>query len=128
MRGALGAVLRLAAAVAELLLLKRRAKPAEERRKARAAVAEGDADGVNAAIEEARLRRKGCACVRVLAAVALCGLLAAACVRTRVIAIDGGRTVERMEKADGTPGWFVPDATMADLVEAYVRTGQESEE
>lgn len=125
---ALSAVLRFAAAVAELLLLKRRAQPVEERRKAREAVAAGDADAVNAALEEARLRRKKGSClVELLFALALVAVACAfGCVRTRVIAIDGARTVERMEKADGrTPGWFVPDATMADMVEATVRLGQE---
>lgn len=131
MTRAFSALLRLAAAVAELLLLKRRAEPAEERRKARESVAAGDADAVNAALEKARLRRKGCARVRVLAAVAalaLAALLAGACVRDRVFVVDGARAVERMVKEDGTPGWFVPDPTMADMVEATVRFGQESEE
>ena len=132
MKNALAALLRLAAAALELLLMKRRAKakaaPIEAVRNARNAVAAGDANAVNAAIEEARMKHRSGACrTGALAAMALCALLPVACIRTRVVTVSADRTVVRTTDENGVAGWFVPDATFADLLENYVENAESEE-
>lgn len=120
-------ICRLGAALAELLLLRARRKPAADAQAAaadaREAVARHDEDAVNTAIENARLRRAArksgaCACV-VLAILLIVLATAFGCVRTRTLVIPADRHVTLIVH-EGVQGWFVPDATMADLVEADI--------
>lgn len=126
-------LVRLAACLAELFLLRARRKPAADAQAAaadaREAVARHDEEAVNAAIENARLRRAArksgaCACV-VLAVLLLILATAFGCVRvrTRTLVIPADRHTVHIVH-EGVEGWFVPDATMADLVESYVLDSQ----
>ena len=121
-------ICRFGAALAELFLLRSRRKPSVEAEKAardaREAVARHDEAAVNDAIENARLRRaarrSGFCAIEILVAILLLALcLAFGCVRTRTLVIPADRHTVHIVH-EGVEGWFVPDATMADLVESYV--------
>ena len=120
------AICRFGAALAELLLLKKRKEEREAPEKAaqeiRQAIAEKDQQGVNLRLEQARLKRThGSVLVCVLAAVLLLGVcLAFGCVRTKLYVTPKDRECVPME-VDGMPGWWVPEAMFTDLAEAYVR-------
>ena len=126
-------ICRFCACLAELLLLRAKRKPAADAQaaaaEAREAVARHDEDAVNSAIENARLRRAArksgaCACV-VLAILLLILATAFGCVRvrTRTLVIPADRHTVHIVH-EGVEGWFVPDATMADLVESCVLDSQ----
>lgn len=126
-------ICRFCACLAELFLLRAKRKPAADAQAAaadaREAVARHDEDAVNSAIENARLRRAArksgaCACV-VLAILLLILATAFGCVRvrTRTLVIPADRHTVHIVH-EGVEGWFVPDATMADLVESYVLDSQ----
>lgn len=122
-------ICRFGAALAELLLLRARRKPARDAEQAatdaREAVARHDEEAVNAAIEDARLRRAArksgaCACiVLVVLLIVLATAFGCVRVRTRTLVIPADRHTVHIVH-EGVEGWFVPDATMADLVESYV--------
>lgn len=122
-------ICRLGAAIAELFLLRAKRKPAADVQAAaadaREAVARHDEEAVNTAIENARLRRaarrrSGFFAIEIVAAILLLAFcLAFGCVRTRTLVIPADRHVVHIVH-EGVEGWFVPDATMADLVESYV--------
>lgn len=124
-------ICRLGAVLAELFLLRAKRKPAAEAQAAasdaREAVVRHDEAAVNAAIEDARLRRAArrrsgfCVLEIVLAILILALALTFGCVRTRTrtLVIPADRHTVHIVH-DGVEGWFVPDATMADLVESYV--------
>jgi hypothetical protein len=124
-------LIRLGACLAELFLLRAKRKPAADAQAAatdaREAVARHDEDAVNTAIENARLRRaarrrSGFCAIEIVAAILILALcLAFGCVRTRTrtLVIPADRHVVHIVH-EGVEGWFVPDATMADLVESYV--------
>ena len=127
------AICRFGAALAELLLLRARRKPAADAEaaaaNAREAVARHDEAAVNASIEDARLRRAArksgaCACI-VLGILLLVLATAFGCVRvrTRTLVIPADRQTVHIVH-EGVEGWFVPDATMADRVESYVLDSQ----
>lgn len=94
---------------------------------ARKSVAEGDADTLNRIIENRRQRKSASEAGNadlflVFALMAfLCFIFATAgCItRERTIVVPADRLAVRTEM-DGVKGWFVPDATMADLMETYV--------
>ena len=129
------AICRLGAAIAELFLLRSKRKPSAEAEQAaddaREAVARHDEDDVNAAIEDARLRRaarrrSGFCVLEILVAIlilALCLAFGCVRVRTRTLVIPADRHTVHIVH-EGVEGWFVPDATMADLVESYVLDSQ----
>ena len=129
------AICRLGAAIAELFLLRSKRKPSAEAEQAatdaREAVAHHDEDAVNAAIEDARLRRaarrrSGFCVLEILVAIlilALCLAFGCVRVRTRTLVIPADRHTVHIVH-EGVEGWFVPDATMADLVESYVLDSQ----
>lgn len=126
-------LVRLAACLAELFLLRAKRKPAADADAAaadvREAVARHDEEAVNTAIENARLRRaarkSGCCACLVLAFLLLVLLAAFGCVRvrTRTLVIPADRNTCHIVH-EGVEGWFVPDATMADIVESYVLDSQ----
>lgn len=131
----ISSICRFGAALAELLLLRARRKPARDAEQtatdAREAVARHDEEAVNAAIEDARLRRaarrrSGFCALEILAVIViLAQALAFGCVRvrTRTLVIPADRHTVHLVH-EGVEGWFVPDATMADLVESYVLDSQ----
>lgn len=121
-------ICRFGAALAELLLLRARRKPARDaataETEARAAVARHDEDAVNAAIEDGRLRRtarrSGFCVLEIIVAIFILALcFAFGCVRTRTLVIPADRRVIYVDEGD-LHGWLVPDATMADLVGEHV--------
>lgn len=94
---------------------------------ARKAVASGDEGNLNKIIEETRQKRianekTGSASVLLLAVLLVVAFLCAGCI-TKTVVVPADRYVARMEMND-ISGWFVPDATMADLMENYVRVKQ----
>lgn len=122
---------------------KRREKKTAEKQKqntinrineARNSVAEGDEETLNRIIEDKRLgnsaKNAGYAnpieLFFVFAFFVILGSIFAlsGCItRTKTIVVPADRQVVRMEM-DNVKGWFVPDATMADLMETYVKTQQ----
>jgi len=113
----------------------RRAERREEKKKekvldlveeARKSVVEGDEDTLNQIIEDRRMadlqNKQGFARTSILACMMiLCSFfLMSGCITSRkTVVIPSDRKVSRIE-LDGVSGWFVPDATMADLIESYV--------
>jgi len=106
---------------------------------ARKKVVEGDQEGLNRIIEETREKRGARlitiqACNRrptIYAKLTFVGLVVLAvsiilamslcqgCM-TRTVVVPADRQVVRMH-LDNTPGWFVPDALMSELMENYVK-------
>ena len=124
----MGAIVRIASSILELLTIKERRKDRQERKDdaeatvhaaedIRHAVAEGDEGKVNQMLEEARLGRThgGRAVSVALAALALAGCV----VQRKPLVLSADRAVVKMEM-NGIQGWFVPEAQFADLSAAYV--------
>lgn len=130
----MGAIVRIASSILELLTIKERRKDRQERKDdaeatvhaaedIRHAVAEGDEGKVNQMLEEARLGRThgGRAVSVALAALALAGsvFLCGCVVQRKPLVLSADRAVVKMEM-NGIQGWFVPEAQFADLSAAYV--------
>lgn len=130
----MGAIVRIASSILELLTIKERRKDRQERKDdaeapvhaaedIRHAVAEGDEGKVNQMLEEARLGRThgGRAVSVALAALALAGsvFLYGCVVQRKPLVLSADRAVVKMEM-NGIQGWFVPEAQFADLSAAYV--------
>lgn len=134
------AIARAIAGISALLLLWARRKPSTAAEQAaadaREAVARHDEAAVNSAIESARLRREarksGSVTIPILPIILAVILLLLATVfgcvrvRTRTLVIPADRKTVHIVH-DGIPGWFVPDATMADIVESYVLDSMKTE-
>jgi hypothetical protein len=129
-----GAIVRIASSVLELLTLKERKKARQERKDEaeapvqaaediRHAVAEGDENKVNQMLEESRLHRThgGKAVSVLLAALALAGsvFMYGCVIQRKPLVLSADRAVVTME-LNGVSGWFVPEATFADMSAAYV--------
>lgn len=120
------AICRFGAAIAELLLLKRRRDeleaPAKAAQEIRQAIAEGNQEAVNTKLEQARLKRQhGAVLVWILLAVLLLAIcLAFGCIRTKLYVTSADRESVPME-VDGQKGWWVPETRFMELSEAYVR-------
>lgn len=130
----MGAIVRIASSILELLTIKERRKDRQERKDdaeapvhaaedIRHAVAEGDEGKVNQMLEEARLGRThgGRAVSVILAGLTVWGsVFLYGCVMPRKpLVLSADRQCVKMEM-NGIQGWFVPDAEFADLSAAYV--------
>jgi hypothetical protein len=108
---------------------KQRQKVIDRINEARKGVAEGDEETINRLIEEKRQQKSvsesgHIECFVLFSMMLILGSIFAlsGCItRTKTIVVPADRQVVRMEMGN-VKGWFVPDATMADLMETYVKT------